>query len=1358
MKPFIRLLLCLTLISGVLPHAAWAAGVAQKSANPSKFNYNTKPTGNETTVEVKFTRPPNINRDIEVYFILDNSGSMVGKEASVRSWFNNYLNKLHSVPNKVTISIREGGGNTDPTYGPAVLNDSSYKTLQQFIQSWVAFGNTSTEIPRAMSWAPDMFSWPKPGQTDYTLRFIVAMSDGVQGSRTYDGNNKPNWPVPPGTYLQYVYADGLGYGDPPSFVDTCDVASDATGGDAQPTGGNIWYVKQKAFPGLYGLSAAGPYEAKHVAGMLGVFSYCVDGPSGKKNVIPGMYDFVGINHMNTAYNGPDDPVPFFASGNRLDPKTIKFSLNPEYMDTLKSVKGLDKILDRSKVTSIAVQDTLNPAVFEKITGPDGLYQCGTNTQLPGTTLSNFNGTNTLSFQATISTPTPTEYCLRLKAKLRDNLSVYTVGNQDINTRNTGNDALCTTINDEKPAPKECNRVTYLSAKGYPIYWDNIDPGNIHITARIATPDEPAPKRMTQNKSYGVNEQGEVEIKLTKPNLVADPIELAIAYDPSKSREDAQETDRKKLIDFGYKALEYPNRIAVTIIRANMGDASRDIPRIVLNKDTLPKYVKAVTDMTSGVSNGVAAPSCTYALGCVPALAESFNRIKQQFAAHPQSSKYVLAMTDGLSSTFSNGALVCSLVGSSGQPTVQFGKDTRVQFSVNFGTVLYGDLYALKSWTRNYAIIHPRCEGVQSQYPEEWDFNHNFTIIRPWQWANVMAKAYNSPWQPFTDNGQDIKQVDMWYTLDEVLANANETAMILEVHDSLNPDVFADITTKTNSSIDVYDCANHQDIGDATFIKTGPISFVATIKQTYYIEYCLRFKVKLRSSFDHLNGVTSQPINTKSDDNAVLAKGKSGAIIHRQPIERGSITLDLHQPAFYFKSASAVKDLQPGDTKTSNIYLEYVDPSYWESYHRAELRVVAIQKTNSLSVCDQYNNQSDVKALTNGSAAGLTAQFAGNKATIPVALNTNPIPLTLTTTAAPGNFVVCVWGKGASVGGPADQRQVVAKSPRVIAIPVTVIYKAWLQISRTNLVGNGSGDVFSLGNAQAAVPAFSMSLAAGTHLYRPDLTGVVTTATAHVEPKRNQLSSSTPTWLTDSYAVGTHSPLRTTYFRTLATQVDRIIADRPNATVTQSDAQRQVGSSLYGSVTGAGCRPERYDLADAVKLTTPYKASGSPAVVWDAGWDTGSEWAPEHQCPMFIQVGSTTTANEVRDLVISADSPTKKGAKTQSFAQPVIFLVSGSVYIKGDVKALNNVVLMWNGGFSDAYGSAGQSNTPLTIKGALYALPGSTGFTGGLRRNNGNNTLPGETIEYQPEFYLTMAQLFEGYDNILTWNERGEGSE
>src|SRR5690606_21757963 len=110
---------------------------------------------------------------------------------------------------------------------------------------------------------------------------------------------------------------------------------------------------------------------------------------------------------------------------------------------------------------------------------------------------------------------------------------------------------------------------------------------------------------------------------------------------------------------------------------------------------------------------------------------------------------------------------------------------------------------------------------------------------------------------------------------------------------------------------------------------------------------------------------------------------------------------------------------------------------------------------------------------------------GNKATIPVALNTNPIPLTLTTTAAPGNFVVCVWGKGASVGGPADQRQVVAKSPRVIAIPVTVIYKAWLQISRTNLVGNGSGDVFSLGNAQAAVPAFSMSLAAGTHLYRPD---------------------------------------------------------------------------------------------------------------------------------------------------------------------------------------------------------------------------------------------------------------------------------
>src|SRR5690606_19201149 len=125
-----------------------------------------------------------------------------------------------------------------------------------------------------------------------------------------------------------------------------------------------------------------------------------------------------------------------------------------------------------------VQDTLNSAVFEKITGLDGVYKCGTQVKLPGVTVSNFNGVNFLRLTATLTGLEPSEYCLRIKAKLRDNLTVYDTGNQDINTSNTGNDELCTTRNDANPAPKQCNRVTYASAKGYPIYWDNIEPGNI----------------------------------------------------------------------------------------------------------------------------------------------------------------------------------------------------------------------------------------------------------------------------------------------------------------------------------------------------------------------------------------------------------------------------------------------------------------------------------------------------------------------------------------------------------------------------------------------------------------------------------------------------------------------------------------------------------------------------------------------------------------------------------------------------------------------------------------------------------------------------------------------------------------
>lgn len=102
---------------------------------------------------------------------------------------------------------------------------------------------------------------------------------------------------------------------------------------------------------------------------------------------------------------------------------------------------------------------------------------------------------------------------------------------------------------------------------------------------------------------------------------------------------------------------------------------------------------------------------------------------------------------------------------------------------------------------------------------------------------------------------------------------------------------------------------------------------------------------------------------------------------------------------------------------------------------------------------------------------------------------------------------------------------------------------------------------------------------------------------------------------------------------------------------------------------------------------------------------------------------------------------------------VVFIVGGNVNINKDVDRIDAVIVT-SGKFCDTWDSAclpsddPSSNTQLTINGSVIALDSSKPPI--FHRSNGDNTNPGEIINYQPK-YLVIFRGLLGRDEVY-WTE------
>lgn len=451
------------------------------------------------------------------------------------------------------------------------------------------------------------------------------------------------------------------------------------------------------------------------------------------------------------------------------------------------------------------------------------------------------------------------------------------------------------------------------------------------------------------------------------------------------------------------------------------------------------------------------------------------------------------------------------------------------------------------------------------------------------------------------------------------------------------------------------------------------------------------------------------------------------------------------PKFEVKNPTQI-NVVPGESGEGQFTISFINEEAWKNLDtgRALLTFASIVKKGQ--ACSTVSGFTSAFGLTPTFNVGYADKTQGWYDFDPSGSVQKSVTVSSTISAPIGEYTLCLNARGWQKGGAAAEAEVIALTP-TFQMTIKVARLAWLQVGQHPGVGNGTGDIYSNW-------PFGLRVPADKYLFSQGVAGVVISAASSLSSVPAQRTADVPTrrWRVENYFSHVQQPedgvLNTTTFASFAKQVDRLTVGRK--TSIQTAALRNGSpTSNPGKIADAGCTPGR--SYDAVKIVPD---SGSE-VVWDGGRINASTF-----CPMIMQIGPDADGNPV-DFVINVSS---KPTKTQdpTGARPLIYLVSGSVKISCETKALNNMMLIWNQGFDDAYDKdsrcGGEATTQLIVQGSLIALPGSWGFSPvsdgsvpGLRRNDPTTDEPGEIVQYNPEIIYNLSEIFSG-NSTVWWTE------
>ncbi len=849
-----------------------------------------------------------------------------------------------------------------------------------------------------------------------------------------------------------------------------------------------------------------------------------------------------------------------------------------------------------------------------------------------------------------------------------------------------------------------------------------------------------PKKVAVEKAYKEGEEVPIDIQLNRPDAtgpVGTGIELSIAVDTSGSTKNLNDI-RDKLQDFLSSVLASGSNVTISL--TNIGRVQAGCAGWT-DKVTMPPTVistSTIDTIRSHVNNFQSACGDDIASG----ISAAVSKLWQSQTTNPDAKRYLVIITDGMVSGPSDSGQ-CAIDGNkSATFKAPPGTITQIITPVTSGRVVvppreggYGHGYM-----QNHALLNQpyvdylpviECKPYYAKVRQNVEPGITGTgsndVVRGWKFLNDLAAAYNAK-PVFTVNpsanalnpqDSDVTLNSESNTIDitlDTIANTVDVGRIV-VNDELNPSLFSSVVVKG-----IYNCTTGAFLySDGITSIPSKTEFNAAITKFSTFPICLRVNAKIIPEITDTKLYTQlwDYVNTdpnKPNKNYVEYYKTNGELIgQRIPIDQTTVKLQFPPPKFELVNITQDVPLSPMSSSIGTFVVHYLNLRMWLPDHQATVKFAkAVQGAINANACQSAVSTNHISATL----AKSNFKPSGSKYESATTVN-----ITSTSQAQPGTmYTICLELSGNKVGSVA-----VEPVARYATMSIKVVANPWIQVSLSNNQNAATGDVFTNGAFNITMPQSSPTTT--QPLFRQSTYGVSTTT-----PKANNaLSDITRTtvanrdWLTNNYSVPKDTPLDIN-FEQLSGQVKRIMGNRPT------------------SDKPVGCQSSRADLVDAAIVETD---TNNGTITWNT----------KPTCPMFIQIGGDKTTKQ--NLRFDSDPNFSDQA-------PVIFLVKGDIEIKSTVSTLTNVILIWNGGFNDAYNitTSSRSEGRLVIKGSLISLAGSThGFNRpngqpGLRRNyvssGVNNTQPAEVIEYQPQLLITLARLFEGFQNIINWNESGQG--